>query len=495
MKMKKLISAASALTLAASAFAGLAVTANAAVDVDLTPIATTQLNANDADTAQYNADATSWLTTQSSISGGKFKSNYVVITKIDASAYKDEIIKSATLSFTSQCTVADKNSRVDVAKINTDWDAETATWNNTNTAEVLAASTIFNNGANIGTTATTVTVDVTDLLRADEDKIVGFGIYTYTAREQQISNIKLNVQTSDAEMLAYTVNAVDESGNVLKEAIATGEAVGGSEYTVTGLPKVVESDGKFYEIDSAVSNYSVTYTMGTEAQTQNVTYTATDAMDYYIEGESLSTVTSASATSSNGAYGAVAGTKTASIGTYSAGIYTLTFYLSERGDRGVYVRDASNSDTSTNVIATANIDKNSASGVYTIDFVLTEETALAVSGYTASNGKTNQSAGIDYLYLKKTGEYVPTTIDVTKVSTNDDTSKTGAAKAFKAVGKVGTNDIKNVKWSIAVEGQDAATKDIAENIASGTEITYGLVVSAENVTIDKISDTAEVIYE
>ncbi len=192
-------------------------------ETTVTPTQTTTINPNNAETVCYDATATSWRFSQSTISNGAFKnsSNPVLLTKFDASsALESKNLVKATFKFTSICTVASKSSKIYIAKISTGWDATTATWSNTNKKDVLNASYIGASENNVGDkTATEVTIDVTDILKESEDSTIGFALYTYTAREQEASNLSLVIEAVDASTTAnYTVKFVDGNGNEVKTA-------------------------------------------------------------------------------------------------------------------------------------------------------------------------------------------------------------------------------------------------------------------------------------
>lgn len=172
---------------------------------------------------------------QAKISGGAFQNmlsayegSPVVITKFDASEILNgKSLKKATLSFDARCTVPRKNSNVQIASIGTNWDATTATWNNTNTGEILNAVNLNGNGVNVKTSTVTLTQDVTEILSADDDKVIGFAIYTYTGRDQAISNFKLTIEAIDASASAeFTVKFVDGNGNEIKASDTRSESIG-----------------------------------------------------------------------------------------------------------------------------------------------------------------------------------------------------------------------------------------------------------------------------
>ena len=215
----------------------------------LTPTQTTVIQADgktaqNANTVLYNAEATSWRYSQAKINGGAFTnmlSNYegspVVLTKFDASTtLNGKLLKKATLSFSSVCTVKGKNSNVQVATINTGWDATTATWTNTNTAEILNAVGINGNGDNVNTKKKELSYDVTSYLKASTDNTLGIALFTYTGREQEASDFKLTLEYVDAASATnYTVKYVDAAGNEIKTS---------STYVAeSGLvPSLTESD-------------------------------------------------------------------------------------------------------------------------------------------------------------------------------------------------------------------------------------------------------------
>ena len=215
----------------------------------LTPTQTTVIQADgktvqNANTVLYNAEATSWRYSQAKINGGAFTNmlaaydgSPVVLTKFDASTtLKGKLLKKATLSFYSVCTVSKKNSNVQVATINTGWDATTATWTNTNTAEILNAVCINGDGDNVNTKKRELSYDVTSYLQASTDNTLGIALFTYTGREQEASDFKLTLEYVDAASATnYTVKYVDAAGKEIKTS---------STYVAeSGLvPSLTESD-------------------------------------------------------------------------------------------------------------------------------------------------------------------------------------------------------------------------------------------------------------
>ncbi len=213
-----------------------------AESVDLKPTQTTKIQGNgatstNADVVLYDADATSWTCSYAKISNGAFTnalSAYdgtpVVLTKFDASStLAGKMVTKATLTFKSVCTVSGKNSNVQVAQVNTGWDATTATWTNTNTSEILGAVNLNGDGTNVKTSEMTLAIDVTENLKSSIDNTIGFGIYTFTGREQRVSDFNLAVEYIDASASAnYTIKYVDGEGNEIKESVQRAESTGAS---------------------------------------------------------------------------------------------------------------------------------------------------------------------------------------------------------------------------------------------------------------------------
>lgn len=272
--------------------------------VVLKPTQTTEISSS-VTTPQYDADATSWTCSQGAINAvGAFKyQGPVVLTKFDASSsLKGKNLKSATLTFTSQCTDAGKNSNVQVAEVGTGWDATTATWATVNTAEILHPVCLNGKGVNVNTTAKELTLDVTAALLDNSDNAIGFAIYTYTARAQAISGITLTVEASEEELktISYAVNLVDENNKVLKSIFSNEELIPGTKVDYAYPKYLTDENGKVtYVCDANTFSGSVS---PIKAGTTDVKYSAYKGTAYFIEAENAINQTKAeSANYSSGA--------------------------------------------------------------------------------------------------------------------------------------------------------------------------------------------------
>ena len=241
----------------------------------------------------YDVNATTWSCSYAKISGGAFTNAVkdwggtpVVLTKFDASSdLKGKNLKSATLTFTSQCTVVGKNSNVQVAEVGTGWDATTATWATVNTKEILHPVCLNGAGVNVNTTAKELTLDVTAALLDNSDNTIGFAFYTATGREQAISGITLTVESSDEAIkpISYAVNLVDENNKVLKSVFSNKELVPGTKVDYVYPKYLTDDNGKVaYVCDANTFSGSVS---PMEAGTTDVKYSAYKGTAYFIEAE------------------------------------------------------------------------------------------------------------------------------------------------------------------------------------------------------------------
>lgn len=267
--------------------------------VVLNPTQTTVIHANGKNDntleskVYYDVKATTWSCSYAKISGGAFTNALkdwggtpVVLTKFDASSsLKGKNLKSATLTFTSQCTVVGKNSNVQVAEVGTGWDAATATWATVNTKEILHPVCLNGAGVNVNTTAKEVTLDVTTALLDNSDNTIGFAFYTATGREQAISGITLTVETAEKELkiISYDVNLVDENNKVLKNVYSNDKLIAETKVDYAYPKYLTDENGKVtYVCDANTFSGSVS---PVESGTTEIKYSAYKGTAYFIEAE------------------------------------------------------------------------------------------------------------------------------------------------------------------------------------------------------------------
>ncbi len=255
----------------------------------LTPSAVTTINPSDVDVNYYNADATSWRCSQSAISGTAFKgisgASYVgpiVIMQIDLAELDGFTIQKAEFSFDSKCTVSTKNSNLILASMTPEWDPATVTFSNI-AANAGATQISAGTGTNVKTSTVNVKEDVLNAVKDNTGKKVAFAIFTYTAREQQVSNIKLTIDAINASAsadVALSYMCGDEEVKTGKAVASIGGAVtlsaeekasfmvGDKKYIYVsdnGADVTVETEGSKVVVnvrEASIYNYSVASSQG-----------------------------------------------------------------------------------------------------------------------------------------------------------------------------------------------------------------------------------------
>lgn len=216
----------------------------------------------------------------------------IVIVDFDASEYMGKI-RSATLSFTATCQDEGKNSQVRVAKFADRVDTKTATWNTVTALEgVIAVNEAVGHADDKGTP---LTCDVTKELRADADGKMSLAIYTYTARKQNLTDIKLTLEV-EPEVIPQTTVTVNKvvQGSQPQTIIETQtiDVYAGDTYTAT-YPETFETSSEqeiktaYYAfagikgVDDTIASLSETASENvitlpyTKTDYQTVTFTAT----------------------------------------------------------------------------------------------------------------------------------------------------------------------------------------------------------------------------
>lgn len=379
--------------------------------VVLNPTQTTVIHGNDVNDntleskVYYDINATTWSCSMAKISGGAFTNAVkawggtpVVLTKFDASSsLKGKNLKSATLTFTSQCTVVGQKSNVQVAEVGTGWDATTATWATVNTKDILHPVCLNGAGVNVNTTAKELTLDVTAALLDNSDNTIGFAFYTATGREQAISGITLTVESSDEAIkpISYAVNLVDENNKVLKSIFANEELIPGTKIDYV-YPKYLTDDaGKVtYVCDANTFSGSVS---PMEAGTTDVKYSAYKGTAYFVEAENVINKTKMeSANYSSGAAMRGFNTNMDLFTIPETGVYRLSYAVCSNSvgkDRQFFV--SAGEDEIVNKVVNWSVNK------VTTDGTITEAAMTFNEGTVIKVKKTDTNIILDYILLEK----------------------------------------------------------------------------------------------
>lgn len=251
----------------------------------------------------------------------------------------------------------------------------------------------------IGQNITATDADMKTFYSSDKSEkyVYKSGNADITLAEDEASNV-ITLTFSKYTKFAYTINA-KENGTDLGE-VAKGETY--SDGADIAISKFYQINNEWYE--TTTSPYYINIKPENKAATIEV---KKSDITYFAETENLDNNIGASYNKnlSNGAYSAIAGGKIAELCELPAGKYKVTIYLYERGDRSAIIRDVNNSDNGTNTLCVLPIDKNSKANEYSAILTLYKTTKIRLSGYTTGtdgNYSTNQSAGLDYVYIQKT---------------------------------------------------------------------------------------------
>ena len=379
--------------------------------VVLNPTQTTVIHGNDKNDntleskVYYDVNATTWSCSYAKISGGAFTNAVkdwggtpVVLTKFDASSdLKGKNLKSATLTFTSQCTVVGKNSNVQVAEVGTGWDATTATWATVNTKEILHPVCLNGAGVNVNTTAKELTLDVTAALLDNSDNTIGFAFYTATGREQAISGITLTVESSDEAIkpISYAVNLVDENNKVLKSIFSNEELIPGTKVDYVYPKYLTDDNGKVaYVCDAKTFSGSVS---PMEAGTTDVKYSAYKGTAYFIEAENA--INKSKMESANYSSGAAMRGFNTNMNLFTipeTGVYRLSYAVcsnNTKADRQLVV--SAGEDEIVNKVVNWSVNKVTTDGTIT-------EAAMTFNEGTVIKAKgSDTNIILDYILLEK----------------------------------------------------------------------------------------------
>lgn len=270
-------------------------------------------------------------------------------------------------------------------------------------SKVIKASDIRSSVVGSNVTATADDMKTFYSSDASEKYVYKSGNADITLAEDEASNV-ITLTFSKYTKFAYTINA-KENGTDLGE-VAKGETY--SDGADIAISKFYKINKEWYE--TTTSPYYINIKPENKAATIEV---KKSDITYFAETENLGNNIGASYNKnlSNGAYSAIAGGKIAELCELPAGEYKVTIYLYERGDRSAIIRDVNNSDNGTNTLCVLPINKNSKANEYSTTLTLYKTTKIRLSGYTTGtdgNYSTNQSAGLDYVYIQKTGDATET---------------------------------------------------------------------------------------
>jgi len=277
MNFKKFISGVSAFAIAASAFAGMAVTANAALvpgdyNETISPAGVERVtNNNDGTFTTASNAGNKYAMALADLSGlediDKASSVTVEFDTVNAARFivglGDKDTRGTTAGTSSKSTY-DTNGLV-MRFGTTDGTYYRVNGGTNNSAAMNAtvhASVTLNRAE--GKYSYTLSSGETTLFSASDvettvDNITVIEAYSWVGSATfTFSDVSVSYTIPDVPLHNYTINAVDENENVIAE-IATGSAGEGNTYGAD-LGAVIENNGVFYQLDPSIVGYKAEFT-------------------------------------------------------------------------------------------------------------------------------------------------------------------------------------------------------------------------------------------
>ena len=304
------------------------------------------------------------------------------------------------MKFHSYCTVAGKNSQIHVATVEGgDIDLSQATWTSV-TSSGSAVTDVYTSDEWVKESGADLEAIVTDYFLADEDKILTFGLFTGTAREQAISNISLVLYTGEQPVYTYTVNATDGT-NTLK-VLSEDKNNEGTSITVAYPRYILGADGTLYKKEPTNKEYNHKFTLNENGQTENLEYTAVGTdVKFLIEGEDIE---GAKVISDGNVAVRASNSKTGyndeqdlTVATLPAGKYKMVAGIF---DAGKTASAQFNFNCGSTTIFTAVAPNTNLGEVTSEEFSLTANS----NTITLAAGGGSSQKSIDYVYFQKTGD-------------------------------------------------------------------------------------------
>ncbi len=507
MKIKKWVSAISALTIAASAFAGMAVTASATVSTpsvseesDGTVVVTgipAVLDTGCAidDTTDYSS-AEELLLGDWYVGSGRYGS--VGLAKFDITDYIEEYGGAYVLAKVEAVVTAkyaNTTGNMYIGCVNRLEDAWTTPITVNDLQELYGNNDLPSiDSVRLSSGYEAYELDVTEAFTdTDTDGVVTLGLYNtnnvrtfYVATNENTAQAGPSLKLTFVPRIETSFNINIKCGDDVKESVdMTGYVGVGYSYSPAAY---VEHNGEYYKYSDLNDDGRVTPITGTYADDiPDITLQydkVDDGMVYYAEAEEIgsSATIAENVNMSCGLYAAMGATNNSSglskLVTLPEGIYELSVaYVGNEG-RGIYLRDTSLPNAANTII---NLDLPTET---TKVFTLTKETTLGIGGWTSSNNNgSNQSADFDYVIIRKTGDLPEPEVEPTATYTQigDYTSETetdNVGSAFTFTVTPGSETIKTV--SVKVNG-------VAADRTATTEISSGSAVFA--VAVDAAADS------
>lgn len=262
-------------------------------------------------------------------------------------------------------------------------------------------------------------------------------VYTHSIRSNGFCTSSIdNVVITKKDIYSYTVNAVDNVGNFIKE-ITSG--IGEKDATISyAYPRYINVNGTLYlkEKGSGDTHYEESFTL-TSNETRNITYTPSSYTNvvYFSEAEDVLTLTTNGGNTTRCSMKASGrATSATKIVTLPKGSYKIGMGFFAATNKVFYAYKGSKSDE--NKIFEYTGTGTWGESVLAVPFTLTEPTDILVEGGDSNNG-------IDYIFI--TGTYdVDKGADMTGMIVNADMETSAGGGSYWQEGVKGWNSSDNV---------------------------------------------------
>lgn len=512
MRRKRIVSSIAALAMAASAFAGMAVTASA----EDTVVFNNDCSAIDGWAAESGSvevktdGSESYISCYGSGSGNRvarysFPESVTGITEGDLKLSFD-------FYFSDNFGVADRS--VAIVSIDGIWSLTSTTWSGTrndkyytsdNTEETFDVPSkvwyTVDAALDMDTKTATVIVsnrDTNAQICVSENVAFTDGLSTLmiqsprygNTRETYVDNISV-IQPEEPIVSATDVVINYKNGDsVIKNISETLEGkFSGDDYSYSYPAYVQGEDGAWYKATNTTYTQTVELAGGTT--TIDVPYTPADDVVGFAEGEAINDNDIKSSSALSGGSGARVPEEGASICTISeSGIYKITVVAYCRNTRNESVYSVyKNSVAEENVIGSGDAKEHSQN----VPFVGVSENIELNAGETVILAGDEGNTGIDYIVVQKTGDIQPEpsptpTVEKSITRVDAQTEYEGSAAVsymakFDVTGSLGVNGI---TWTITGAGEKLGeSKPVSDTFENPTTVTdgaivFGLVIEAQS---------------
>lgn len=297
-----------------------------------------------------------------------------------------------------------------------------------------------------------------------------------TADLIEIDDLTISATIPELEQVAYKLDAVN--GDITLKEIKSGMTDINSDMTIGGIPAYIESNGSFYKLaDDSVTGYKKSVNVGS-GYAGTVSYEAAPSVVYFNDAESAPWKTEGDSYS-GGVIGAWGNNGNVASIKLPAGYYTVNINVASKGGSGSNFRGEA---IDVNGVRTAETSDNR-TGDHEFPITITEANSTVTIYGKGTNKATDN---LDFVLITKTGDYVAPTaaykLDKEFASANDN------ASVWTLAVTPGTNALTSVDVTVNDHASSGAKTEMPE-LTNGT---YNFFVIVNKLANDITSMSAVV---